>query len=135
MTNLNDLSKQQLTEAMERFNLPVDNRWNEATLAGKLIEAGVTFDQIKGAMDVLSETEGKGVDSLAIFEGDKPTEGARVVLKMDRMNRSYSINGYKFTSDHPYVVMDREDAEWICDVADGFRIADPSEAAKFYKGV
>lgn len=144
MSDFNDLNRQQLLDAAERFGLRVDNRWNTNTLAGKLIEMGVTVDHIRSADEVLGVTESDesapsdlSVDSPASEESDGEAQSngeKRVVLKMDRSNRSYSIMGHKFTAEHPFVVMDEEEALTICDLVDGFRIAHPTEAAKFYKG-
>ena len=131
MTSFNELSRQQLNDAAERFGVDVDNRWSSATLASKLIEAGVTIDQIQGAEEVLGVAESK--TALDRFKAD--AEGDRLVVFMERPNQSFSIMGHKFTKDHPYVVMEADVAEMICDLAEGFRIADPREAAKFYKGV
>lgn len=130
-SNFNELSRQQLTEAAERFGIHVDNRYNNKTLAAKLIEAGITIDQIQGAQEILGITEEAPSGALDQFQTD--TE-SRVVVKMDRPNRSFSIMGHKFTADHPYVVMDLDDAHTVCELAEGFRIAHPTEAAKFYKG-
>lgn len=133
MTTFNDLSKQQLTEAAERFNIDVDNRWSDKTLAAKLLEQGVTLDQILGAQEVLGITENKeSSDALTRFASPAP-EDSRVVVKMDRENKTYPILGYKFTQDHPFVVMDEADALWITETVEGFRIVHPNEASKFYK--
>jgi hypothetical protein len=135
MPTFNDLSRQQLESAAQTFGVTVDGRWNDSTLAGKLIEAGVTIDQIEGAKNVLAVDENS---ALSMFSKDSDPGGngepKRAVLKMERPNRSYSVLGYKFTHDHPYVVMPEEDALWIADTVEGFRIAHPTEAAKFYKG-
>lgn len=130
MTSFNELSRQQLNEAAERFGIPIDNRQSATTLAARLIEAGITIDQIKSADEVLGVTE----SSSAVDKFTVDDEGSRVVVRMDRPNMSYSIMGHKFTRDHPYVVMDEGEAQLICDLDDGFRIAHPTEAAKFYKG-
>lgn len=128
MASFNDLSRQQLERAAETFGVLIDGRWNDATLAGKLIEAGVTFDQITAAQSVVGESN----SAASMFTKDG-TKGREVVY-MNRPNKSYSVLGYKFTSDHPYVVMPEDDALWITQTVDGFRIAHPTEAARFYKG-
>lgn len=130
MSDFNNLSRQQLNDAAERFGLTIDNRWSATTLAGKLIEAGVTIDQIRGAEEVLGASPDTG-DALDKFS---QSEDSRVVLFMDRPNKSYSIMGHKFTSDHPYVVMSESEALTIMELDEDFRIAHPSEAARFYKG-
>lgn len=128
MTSFNQLSRQQLNDAAERFGVSVDNRWSANTLAAKLIEAGVTIDQIQGAEEIL----GTATSTPALDKFD--SEGSRVVLFMDRPNRSFSIMGHKFTQEHPYVVMDEDEALTIIELSEGFRIAHPTEAANFYKG-
>lgn len=132
MSNFNSLSRQQLNDAADRFGIEIDNRWSSNTLAGKLIEAGITIDQIQGAEEVLGVSA--TVPTSAVDHFTAPSDSSRVVVFMDRQNKSFSIMGFKFTSDHPYVVMDESDALMICDLSEGFRIAHPTEAAKFYKG-
>ena len=160
-TNFNELSRQQMVEAAERFGITVDGRWSDKSLAGALLNAGVTMDQINSAEEVLSVTEGKPslsdteaaddlVEAMRLADDGAPAvaestpvpqeapapeakSSPRVVLKMERNNKSYSIMGHKFTEDHPFIVMDEEEALWIADTVDGFRIAHPTEAAKFYK--
>lgn len=130
MSNFNELSYQQLVHAAETLaDITVDARWSSKTLASKLIEAGVTIDQIEAAEKVLGVTAPESNDAASKFSaGDK-----RQVVKMDRPNKSFSIMGHKFTADHPYVVMDEDEAMMICEIAEGFRIAHPNEAANFYK--
>ena len=130
MPSFNDLDRSQLEAAASTFGVTIDGRWNDATLAGKLIEAGITMDQIEGAKGVLESTPSAAIE---MFSEEKSGD-TRAVVKMERPNRSYSVLGYKFTNEHPYVVMPEEDALWITDTVDGFRVAHPTEAAKFYKG-
>lgn len=60
-----------------------------------------------------------------------------VLVKMDRPNPSYEVRMargrvYSFTYRHPFVAMPEDDADFIFDTEDGFRLATPKEAKSFY---
>ena len=60
-----------------------------------------------------------------------------VLVKMDRPNPSYEVRMprgrvYDFTYRHPFVAMSEDDADFIFDNEDGFRLATPKEAKSFY---
>ncbi len=57
---------------------------------------------------------------------------AQVLIKMDRENPTYQIRGYTFTGDHPFAIVDSENAEYIVSYVEGFRYATPKEAQEFY---
>lgn len=57
------------------------------------------------------------------------------LIKMNRENPYFEFRGYKFTQDHPYVVMPAADADKILRNEDGFAIATPSEANEYYNRV
>ncbi len=60
-----------------------------------------------------------------------------VLVKMDRPNPSYEVRMprgkiHSFTYRHPFVAMSEDDADFIFDNEDGFRLATPKEAKSFY---
>ncbi len=109
---------------------------------------GVNLEGIKGKPAILSVMEEEGVtyEMYQKFSDaeraepeilSKPTkkpvvEGPTVLVKMERANPSYSINGYIFTREHPYVAMSETDAEFIFDTQEGFRMATPREVQEYY---
>jgi hypothetical protein len=55
-----------------------------------------------------------------------------VLIKMTRPNFSYEIRGYKFTKQHPYVLVEEDDADYLIETDGGFRLASPKELRDFY---
>jgi hypothetical protein len=55
-----------------------------------------------------------------------------VLVKMERDNFRYDIQGHTFTKEHPYVAMNKEQAQNIFDKEEGFRLATPKEVQDFY---
>lgn len=55
------------------------------------------------------------------------------LIKMIRPNTLYETRGYKFTQEHPYAVVNADDAEYILEHEDGFRQALPTEASAYYR--
>jgi hypothetical protein len=51
---------------------------------------------------------------------------------MERDNFRYDIQGHTFTKEHPYVAMNKEQAQNIFDKEEGFRLATPKEVQDFY---
>lgn len=55
-----------------------------------------------------------------------------VLVKMDRRNPHYEVNGKVFTKEHPFVVMSEREADQIFMMEEGFRLATGREAAEYY---
>ncbi len=53
------------------------------------------------------------------------------LIKMVRENPHYEIGRYKFTDEHPYVLVLADDVEAVLSI-DGFRQAKPSELSEYY---
>jgi hypothetical protein len=51
---------------------------------------------------------------------------------MTRANFRYDIMGFTFTKEHPFVAMNKEDAQEIFDKEEGFRLATPKEVQEYY---
>lgn len=55
-----------------------------------------------------------------------------MLIKMVRPNGTFEAYGYRFTRDHPYVVVPAEDGQKIIGSFEGFVIATPDEVKSFY---
>ena len=55
-----------------------------------------------------------------------------LLVKMERNNHSYSVGGYTFTQEHPFIAMSESEAQQIFDTQIGFRLATPREAQEYY---
>lgn len=60
------------------------------------------------------------------FQTEKP-----YLIKMLRDNPLYEVGRYRFTTDHPYVLVDAADAQRVLN-NEGFRQAFPDELAEYY---
>ena len=56
----------------------------------------------------------------------------KYLIKMDRENVLFQTRGHTFTQSNPYALMDAEDAQWVIDNEDGFRLAGPAELQEYY---
>lgn len=135
-----------------------EEKTSKKLIAAALLESGVTFEQYlemnpnqrekfpeyakpeKPKEPVSSENV---VTSEDVVSGNEPveivTKEARPVLsnnqqwlvKMERKNPLFEIAGHRFTQDHPYVLMNAEDADIVLR-EEGFRQAYPTEVQEYY---
>lgn len=57
--------------------------------------------------------------------------GAPWLVKMERLNGTFEVGKYRFTREHPYVLVEESDVKSVLQEG-GFRQAYPEELAKFY---
>ena len=137
-----DMDKPQLLEVAETFGVEVDGRWGEERIRAEILNDGVTWETWEEANaavvpelleEVAPEPEEEPepepvVDTTKKFRKKNVDQ----LLKMERRNPSFSILGYHFTKNDPFVLMKPEDALWIMAHEAGFRVATPEEAEEFY---
>lgn len=136
------MEKPDLLEVAKTFGVEVDGRWGDQRIVAEILEEGITWDMWEEAnASVIPEL----LDEVAPEpepepEPEKPEASTRFkaknsveLLKMERWNPTFSVLGYKFEREHPFVLVKPEDAEWIMAHEEGFRIATPEEAEEFYK--
>ncbi len=141
--SLNDLLKAELLTAADYYGADYKATDNKTTLVEALEKDGVTYEQYLA--DFPPEPE-EPVGELV--SEDLNTRPARVprsnvativaddvtLIKMTRNNPVYETsNGYRFTREAPFVLVDNDDIDWLIEVEGGFTIAKPSEVAAFYK--
>jgi hypothetical protein len=148
-----DLDEKELYRtAVEDFAVDVKPDDKKEVLIAALKEDGVTWALYKKANpdvsvgdddddeDAVVKSEDVTGKKDKVVEGKVRTQAAPVdvttvdsyLIKMDRDNPYFEHKGYKFTSEHPYVVMPAADADDILRREEGFSIATPSEAAEYY---
>ena len=109
---------------------------------------GVDVSDVKGKSAIIEAMENEGVSyemyntfvnaekaeiDLPERKSAKPApKGDVVLVRMERANPSYEIDGHVFTREHPYVAMSPEDADFIFDTQEGFRMATPKEIQEYY---
>lgn len=161
-TKFKDLKPAELyRSAIEDFALPIDeaDKDSKQVLLAAFAEGGVEWaDYVKQHPEVAPEsapvveseparggaiTLGHQSDNLTVDD-----EPARVIvqetpvynpkdkllIKMIRENPLFEVRGYRFTSAHPYNLVNPVDADYILRHEDGFRQALPSELEEFYDG-
>lgn len=103
------------------FDVEITESDTKKEIINKLQEAGRTYAVYK-----------KFTEQNETSEDTEIQFGQTILLKMARLNPSFEVYGYKFTSAHPYQVMSEEDAQKIMSTYEGFVIASPDEAKSFY---
>lgn len=106
---------------------------------GELIQIGNEYDLMllpeDSKEEMLNELEKEGVTFegwTAKVEKQQADRAEMLLIRMDRANASYNIFDVTFTQDHPYAILNREQADHLLDQEEGFRLASPSEAEKYY---
>lgn len=118
-----------LKEVAEYFAVDLEGVRGKPAILAALEEEGITYEMYAQFADA----EKAEADILPRKEKKPVADGANLVLvRMDRENPSYDINGYTFTREHPYVAMTEDDAEFIFETQEGFRMATPREIQEYY---
>lgn len=137
------MEKSDLLTVAETFGVEVDGRWGEERIRTEILGDGITWDMWEEANasvipELLDEVEPEPEEEEPEPVKQETTQRFKArnsveLLKMERWNPTFSILGYKFEREHPFVLVKPEDAEWIMAHEEGFRIATPEEAEAFYK--
>lgn len=127
------LNKKELRAVAEEFGVDIDEGAKKHEIITALQTDGVTWEMYKTAFpDDKPEVE----EVQASVQEAAPVKTAKsndqVLMKMTRANPTYEIRGHKFTRKHPFALVSSEDANYIIENIDGFRIASPREAEEFY---
>ena len=118
-----------LKEVAEYFAVDLEGVKGKPALLAALEEEGITYEmyaQFADAEKAEPELEPRKEKKVV------PANANLVLVRMDRENPSYDINGHTFTREHPYVAMTEEDAEFIFETQEGFRMATPREIQEYY---
>jgi len=122
------LKLSELKSIAENFGVDITDIKSKSGIIDAMENEGVTYEMY----DTFANAEKAEVD-LPARKQPKPAPNGNVVLvKMDRANPSYEIDGHVFTKEHPYVAMSEEDAEFIFETQQGFRMATPKEIQEYY---
>jgi hypothetical protein len=126
------LKKDILRQVAEDFAVELEEDATKAEIIAALSEDGVTWDMYKEAYPEVTELPDKEDDEDTV-DGPKFAASVQtVLLKMERANGTYQVRGYRFTREHPYLPVKEDDANYILENIDGFKIASPREAQEYY---
>jgi len=119
----------ELKKIAEDFGVDIENKKNKNDIIALLAEEGVTWSVYSKTIDNLAEED--------MITEEKPKAKSSnsedtVLVRMTRANFRYDILGHTFTKEHPFVAMDKSQAQAIFDKEEGFRLATPNEVQEFY---
>src|SRR6478735_4967842 len=145
MTDIIKLNKKELLQVAEAFAVNTEDSPTAAMLRVRFEEDGITqrmiddyFGEI-AALEVAAKPTGvitsEDVTQTGAVQNDwasqniKPSPApvpaaaldTHVLLRMTRENGTFEIRGYRFTKEHPFALVEAEDAQAIMDAEEGFR--------------
>lgn len=126
--SFNNLKVSELKAAAEYFGIDITDLKPKSAIIEAIEDEGVSYEMY----DAFMNAEKAEVNVEKPKSAKKEIKGEVVLVKMERANPSYEINGHVFTREHPYVAMSAEDADFIFESQDGFRMATPREIQEYY---
>lgn len=127
------LKVSELKKIAEDFAVDVDSLKGKQDIIAALSEEGVTWSVYQQTIKKIEEeSEDMSIEVLPKFDPKAEQSADSVLVKMDRDNYRYDIQGFTFTKEHPYVAMHKDKAQAIFDKEEGFRLATPTEVQSFY---
>ena len=117
----------ELKAVAEYFGVDLEGAKGKPAIIKALDEEGISYDMY----DKFVNAE-KAEPELAPRKEKKAVDGPTVLVRMERANPMYTVDGHVFTKDHPYVAMSEQDAEFIFTTQQGFRMATPNEVRDYY---
>lgn len=122
----------ELKKIAEDFGVEIDGLKNKTDIIAALSEEGVTWAVYAKTVEQLEEEEDMTVETPVKPENKKVNPEDTVLVKMERDNFRYDIQGFTFTKEHPFIAMDKNKAQEIFDKEAGFRLATPKEVQEYY---
>lgn len=126
------LKKARLREVAEEFAVDIEDDATKNEIIRALGTDGVTWEMYQKTFPETETEQPKVETTPSPAPVEKKVASSQVLMKMTRGNPTYQIRGYTFTRRHPFVLVSSEDANYIIDNVDGFRIASPREAEEYY---
>ena len=126
------LKVSELKKIAEDIGVEIEGLKNKTDIIAALSEEGVTWAVYSKTVENLKEEEEMATEIIAKPDNKKTNPEDTVLVKMERDNYRYDIQGFTFTKEHPYIAMDKETAQEIFDKEEGFRLATPKEVQDFY---
>ena len=126
------LKVSELKKIAEDFAVETDGLKNKSDIIAALAEEGVTWAVYEQTIKKIDEDKEDAPEVLPKFDpkADQPED--TVLVRMTRANFRYDIAGHTFTKDQPFDAMKQDQAQWIFDKEEGFRLATPKEVQEFY---
>lgn len=128
--SFSNMKVSELREVAEYFAADLDGntKASKPVILAALEEEGITYEMYEKFLNA-----DKAEVEIEVKKPKKPVNTDNLILvKMERENARYEVNGYLFTRDHPYVAMSEDDAEFIFATQEGFKMATPREIQEYY---
>jgi len=122
----------ELKKIAEDFGVSTDELKNKNDVIAALTEEGVTWAVYQKTIKDIEENLEEAPEPQTKFDPKKEISEDDVLVRMTRANFRYDILGFTFTKDHPFVAMNKDQAQAIFDKEEGFRLANPKEVQEFY---
>lgn len=126
------LKVSELKKIAEDFGVEINGLKNKTDIIAALSEEGVSWSVYTSTLEKLEEEEDMAETLFVKPENKKQNPEDTVLVKMERKNFRYDIMGHTFTKEHPYIAMDKDEAQEIFDKEEGFRLATPKEVQEYY---
>jgi hypothetical protein len=118
----------ELKKIATNFGIDIPEKASKQAIILAMQDEGITYNEyakFSGSEKVELEQPKK--------QGKVALEKSNTILvRMDKANPSYTVYGYTFTQEHPFVAMSEGEAQKIFDTEPGFRPATPREVQDFY---
>lgn len=121
----------EIKKVAEDFGVEIEDLKSKNDIIARLSEEGVTWSVYQKTIKDVDDAK-EEIEVLPKFDPKKDISADTVLVKMERENHRYDIQGFTFTKEHPFVAMTEEKAQEIFDKEAGFRLATPREAQEFY---
>lgn len=123
----------ELKKVAEDFGVNIEELKSKNDILAALADEGVTWAVYKKTVkDIEDNAEDLAEEILPKFDPKKEVSEDNVLVRMTRPNFRYDILGHTFTKEHPFVAMDKKQAQAIFDKEEGFRLANPTEVQEYY---
>jgi hypothetical protein len=127
------LKVSELKKIAEDFAVETEGLKNKADIIAAFTEEGLTWSVYNKTINKMEEeAEDMSIEVLPRLDPKAVHSEDTVLVRMTRANFRYDIMGFTFTKEHPFVAMNKEDAQEIFDKEEGFRLATPKEVQEYY---
>lgn len=126
------LKVSELKKIAEDFGVEINGLKNKTDIIAALSEEGVTWTVYQKTVENLEEEEDMAEEVITKPDLKKANPEDTVLVKMERDNFRYDIQGFTFTKEHPFIAMSKDKAQEIFDKEAGFRLATPKEVQDYY---
>jgi hypothetical protein len=126
------LKVSELKKIAEDFAVETDGLKTKTDIIAALADEGVSWSIYQNTLEKVAEAAEEVDEILPRFDSKAVQPENTVLVRMNRENFRYDINGYTFTKEHPFVAMPEDDAQKIFDKEEGFRLATPKEVQEYY---